>query len=299
MGMKHWNCTVLREEMLKLTGDFKLALVLDQMIYWSQRVSDFKAYMNEERARSEGEACEGEAGWIFKKAEELVEEFMVNVSPKAMRAYLKEFVHHGWLEERNNQKIRWDHTKQYRVSLVKIQADLEVLGYYLKDYREAFWQCGEQVLQDVEPESSVEKPEGENSLPHTPSPRSKEPRSLTIPKITSKTIQKTTSERVPYRAIIQYLNEKTMKTFRETNRLTRKLIKERWDEGYRMDAFVFVIDQKTKEWLGDERMDTYLRPKTLFSEHFENYVNENRQPEGLPGDLAFEKLLNELDEKVV
>lgn len=76
-----------------------------------------------------------------------------------------------------------------------------------------------------------------------------------------------------YKEIIDYLNEKTGKTFKavETN---NKLIRARYNEGYTLEDFKAVIDYKTSKWKGTE-WEKYLRPSTLFSaKNFENYVNE-------------------------
>ena len=76
-----------------------------------------------------------------------------------------------------------------------------------------------------------------------------------------------------YKEIIDYLNEKTGKTFKavESN---NKLIRARYNEGYTLEDFLAVIDYKTSKWKGTE-WEKYLRPSTLFSaKNFENYVNE-------------------------
>src|SRR6185437_12054024 len=59
---------------------------------------------------------------------------MIGVKPKAMRSYLKELIDNGWLDERRNPHIKMDRTMQYRVNLLKIQQDLNALGYALEGY---------------------------------------------------------------------------------------------------------------------------------------------------------------------
>ena len=44
-------------------------------------------------------------------------------------------------------------------------------------------------------------------------------------------------------------------------------------EGYRLPDFLAVIDTMAAEWAGDPKMAKYLRPSTLFSPKFEDYVN--------------------------
>lgn len=137
---------IIKEELVELTGDFKLAIVLNQMIYWSERKEDSEVFIKEEIARlqkysedvKDTEELEvnllESSGWIYKKAEDLSVETMINVKPKAMREYLKVLVSNGWLDERRNPKLKMDRTLQYRVNILKIQLDLYNLGYSLEGY---------------------------------------------------------------------------------------------------------------------------------------------------------------------
>jgi len=80
---------------------------------------------------------------------------------------------------------------------------------------------------------------------------------------------------IPYEGIIEYLNQKTGRQFRHTSKATRKRIRGRWSEGFRLDDFKAVIDVKTAQWKDDPRWSKFLRPETLFlPEKFESYYNE-------------------------
>ena len=74
--------------------------------------------------------------------------------------------------------------------------------------------------------------------------------------------------------IVEYLNEKSGKNFRYSSRKTQDLIKARLNEGFSIDDFKTVIDKKCAEWKGDDKMDQYLRPETLFGTKFEAYLNQ-------------------------
>lgn len=76
-----------------------------------------------------------------------------------------------------------------------------------------------------------------------------------------------------YISIISYLNEKTGKSFRSSSKKTRSCIHARLEEGFKLDDFKTVIDNKCADWLGDRKMDEYLRPETLFGTKFESYLN--------------------------
>ena len=95
---------VIKEEFVALTGDFKKAIILNQL----NEVAD----------------CFLAHGWICKKAEELSEETMLGLNVNSMRDHIKYLVERGWVSERTNPAYKWDKTLQYRVNLVKIKNDL-------------------------------------------------------------------------------------------------------------------------------------------------------------------------------
>jgi len=137
--MKKLKRIVIKEELVALTGDFKLAIVLNQMLYWSERVADFDQFLIEEKNRmkeenEDGHSLEFRHGWIYKSAQQLAEECMITKSETTMRRYLDQLVSKGWLMQRNNPVYKWDKTFQYRVNLQKIEQDLQNLGYALEGY---------------------------------------------------------------------------------------------------------------------------------------------------------------------
>lgn len=141
---------VIKEELVALTGSYKLAVVLNQLIYWSERREDADKFLAEEkkRIRMQNKHVDDEKdkmiesffeianshGWVYKKAEELATETMMKISAKTMLTYLDELVENGWLQKRQNPRYNFDRTYQYRVNLVKIQNDLHKLGYSLEGY---------------------------------------------------------------------------------------------------------------------------------------------------------------------
>jgi uncharacterized phage protein (TIGR02220 family) len=79
---------------------------------------------------------------------------------------------------------------------------------------------------------------------------------------------------IPYREIVSYLNVKTSSSYKPATKKTQTLIKARWNEGFTLDDFKRVIDNKVSEWLKDTKMSQYLRPETLFGTKFESYLNQ-------------------------
>lgn len=78
----------------------------------------------------------------------------------------------------------------------------------------------------------------------------------------------------PYSEIIDYLNEKCGTAYRSKSKKTQDCIKARLNEGFTVDDFKKVIDNKAAEWLHDEKMCKFLRPETLFGNKFEGYLNQ-------------------------
>lgn len=74
--------------------------------------------------------------------------------------------------------------------------------------------------------------------------------------------------------IVTYLNQRAGKHYRANSASTSKPIRARLKEGYTVEDFRKVIDIKTSKWLGDPKMNDFLRPQTLFGTKFESYLNE-------------------------
>lgn len=84
----------------------------------------------------------------------------------------------------------------------------------------------------------------------------------------------------PYKDVIDYLNQQTGKNYKSTTKKNQTVIRARSDEGFSLDDFKRVIDNKVAEWKGTN-MEKYLRPETLFGTKFEGYLNQELQPSGM------------------
>lgn len=89
-----------------------------------------------------------------------------------------------------------------------------------------------------------------------------------------------TVSQIPYKEIIDYLNQKTGKQYRHTTAKSKRVIEARWNEDFRLDDFKRVIDNKTNDWLNTDS-DKYLRPETLFGSKFEGYLNQKPKSTGM------------------
>lgn len=81
-------------------------------------------------------------------------------------------------------------------------------------------------------------------------------------------------DQIPYKEIVDDLNEKCGTSYKYTGEKIKALIKARWNEGFRLEQFVKVHSTKATEWLKNPEMSKFLRPETLYSNKFESYLNQ-------------------------
>ena len=74
--------------------------------------------------------------------------------------------------------------------------------------------------------------------------------------------------------VIEYLDQRTGGRYKPT-KSNLSHITARLDENYTEQDCMDVIDKKCVEWMGDEKMEKFLRPETLFSPtKFQNYLSQ-------------------------
>ncbi|RKW26508.1 MAG: replication protein [Granulicatella sp.] len=82
-----------------------------------------------------------------------------------------------------------------------------------------------------------------------------------------------------HKNVIDYLNQKAGTRYECNSSKTITLLNTLFRKGYSVDDMKKVIDIKCKEWLPQETMRKYLRPRTLFSNKFEDYLNQEVKPQ--------------------
>lgn len=133
-----YKIAVIKEELVALTGNYISAILLNQFLYWQERIKDFKDFIEEENKRRESNGenkVDFEEGWMYKTAESLSEETMLDLSATSIRKYVTQLVDQGYILERTNPKYKWDKTKQYRVNFVNIVNNLAKMDYQLTGYK--------------------------------------------------------------------------------------------------------------------------------------------------------------------
>ncbi len=77
--------------------------------------------------------------------------------------------------------------------------------------------------------------------------------------------------------VLAYFNEKTGKQYRWQSKDNQLIITARLKEKYTKEDLFKVIDNQCERWLGDEKMEQYLRPITLFCRSkIESYLNNDK-----------------------
>jgi uncharacterized phage protein (TIGR02220 family) len=73
--------------------------------------------------------------------------------------------------------------------------------------------------------------------------------------------------------VIRYLNNRTRKNYRLDLELHRRPVRKAL-KSHTPEQLIRIINVKSDEWMGT-KMETYLRPKTLFGDKLDIYLNQN------------------------
>jgi len=196
-------------------------------------------------------------GWFFQTIETVEE--MTGLQRKKQERCIKKLIENGILEQKN---IGMPRKRYFRLNYEKIneivfESNIKSKNSVWTDGTNKNVRNGQAIMNKTDNYKEINK---ENNNKNTYIVENEE--------------NLTEKEQIPYKEIIEYLNEKADKQYRYTTPKTRELIKARWNEGFTLDDFKKVIDNKTLEWK-NTKWENYLRPVTLFSTKFESYLNDD------------------------
>jgi len=83
------------------------------------------------------------------------------------------------------------------------------------------------------------------------------------------------------KSVVSYLNDAAGTSYRHGTAVTQRFIRARLNEGFTLEDFELVIDDKVMKWGKDEDMADYLRPQTLFGGKFESYLQVAKREEAI------------------
>lgn len=220
--------------LVKKLGNVDKAIILQQIHYWISKTDNIK---------------DGHK-WVFNSVKEWHDQFSW-LSEKTVQRYLKQLEDDGYLITGVYNKYKFDRTKWYRINYDKV---VDAKGLPI-------------------PTIGTASPKGEGlrDLTYT---RDYTETSLQETNNTPSPLKGGTGLADETREILDYLNSKIGTSYRASSKATQRLVKVRINEGFEIDDFKRVIDNKVASWGKDPKMSQYLRPATLFSNKFESYLNE-------------------------
>lgn len=175
----------------------------------------------------------------------------------------------------------WEkHQSTDKMARMKEQGRIRQQKYYYRNkLRELGINVDEQGFTDDIDElkrmyEQLEEPNVRLTLANDTEVRSKKLEERSKKKEVNKDHSTAKAERIPYKEIIDYLNEQTGRRYSHSANKNQDLIRARWNEGFRVEDFKRVVDTKVKDWGNDSKMNQYLRPVTLFSNKFDDYLNQ-------------------------
>ena len=170
----------------------------------------------------------------------------------------------------------------YALTKLKCEGVIITGNFNEQKYDQTLWYAitdfGYSILQNCEMESTKLR-NGFHEIVQ-PIPDSKPDNKTTDSKPDNKTTLSSTFKK-DVETIVSYLNKRTNSEYKPSSKTTQKLIRARMNEGFTVDDFRTVIDNKVAEWgkpprSGEKDMRKYLRPETLFGTKFESYLNEKK-----------------------
>lgn len=123
-----------QKERVDLRGGSFRASVLRQLVYGSQKVSDFELFVAKEKRASLQNRSSFYHGWVSRSTQEPLKATLLTVSVFTIRRYLSFLAERGWVQIRKRSQNKWTRTPQYRVNLRKLCIDLQEHGYGLPDF---------------------------------------------------------------------------------------------------------------------------------------------------------------------
>ncbi len=123
--------SIIREDFLELTNDLTAAVILNQLLYWTDTfhhvdkiLAEFKAKQSEDE-----KPIPLTQGWIYKSNTDLAQETMLQCSRETIRRGINLLLNKEFILSRANPDVKWDKTTQYKVDLLKVHQALQQKNY--------------------------------------------------------------------------------------------------------------------------------------------------------------------------
>lgn len=263
------NVLTIPRVFIEYTGSMKAALLLSQIIYWTERTGD-------------------KEGWFYKTYKDWEDELMM--SEASIRRARKVLEKMGLIETKIKKangnptvyyKLRIDNFKETFLSFLNkrscqddrnepVKSEETINKDYNKDYNKDIYN----VDLDRSTGSGKSKNKKENKYIDDLKELKEKYRDIDIGSIDiNKEGGKKEDIEVKSMLVLEYLNKETGRQYRKIHKYTRARLKE-----YGLIDLLDVIDYKIHEWKDNKEMSKYLRQSTLFApSHFDEYLSEARK----------------------
>ena len=238
------NPLVIQPQLANVLG-LNEAIILQQMNYWLKKSSN---------------TIDGRK-WIYNTYKSWQEQFSF-YSVSTIRRTIGSLESSGLVISANHNKAGFDKTKWYTIDYqaLSVQMQRACVQNEQSSVQNEQLTC---VQNEQMERFNLDKPIPETTRDYT--------------ETTSDTLSSSNEhDRIPYKEIIDYLNEIAGTKYKPTAKATQRYIKARFNDGFELDDFKAVIKTKSDEWKNDVGMVKYLRPETLFGTKFEGYLNQKR-----------------------
>jgi uncharacterized phage protein (TIGR02220 family) len=94
------------------------------------------------------------------------------------------------------------------------------------------------------------------------------------------------------KGVVDYLNKKINSKHKHTTNETIKIIKARYNEGFKFNEFITVIDNAYNHWSNNGEDYSSMKPSTLFNGKFESRLDNSSY--GWSNKVEKEKTIQEI-----
>lgn len=235
-------------------GSVDEAIILQQLNYWLQKSAKIH---------------DGKR-WVYNTLDAWMAQFPWIKSKTTLKKHLNRLAKLGLVLKGNYNKAGFDRTAWYSIDYQ--QLELFTAEFEAKKDGDTGSSMGQKMAHDESKNGSCKG----QKMAHAEArncPTNTIDYTETTPETTKENnMSDKSDESIPFKEIIEYLNEKTENSYKPSAEGHKKFIRARWHEGNNLDDFKTVIDYKANEWMGT-KWEIYLRPKTLFATgNFDNYL---------------------------
>lgn len=267
---------VVLPSLAEALGSVDKAIILQQLNYWVKKSKNYH---------------DGRP-WVYNSMDSWAKQFPWIKSKTTIKKHFKDLKKLGLVLTGNFNQYSFDRTTWYTIDYEAFEKFSD--DFFAKKDAEKQEDAVQSIGQELTKEEPKNGPHKGRNLPNDNGQKLAQ-QYHRLPETTTETTtytaeqakslpeemqEKEKKENIPYKKILEYLNKKTGKHYRNVP-TNQELIRARWNEGYTFDDFKKVIDNKVADWKGTgvtfsggQLAENYLQPSTLFSRKFDKYLNQ-------------------------